>query len=109
MTTRIEIACTVRSRLRGLLGRDSFNAALLIVPCRDIHTYGMRKAIDVAFVSKEGLALKVVRGLTPRKRVRCKGSAAVIERFAIDGDWFQEGDRLCLCKVTLNDKRRRGE
>ena len=36
------------SRRRGLLGRDGFEGALVLAPCRHVHTARMRFAIDVA-------------------------------------------------------------
>ncbi|MEQ1699855.1 MAG: DUF192 domain-containing protein [Ilumatobacteraceae bacterium] len=50
-----------RSRARGLLGRSGIEGALVIAPCRAVHTIGMKFAIDVAFLSAEGVVLKTVR------------------------------------------------
>lgn len=45
----IEVAATIRSRLRGLLGRCCLNrgGGLFITPCSGVHTWGMRFPIDV--------------------------------------------------------------
>ena len=45
-------------RRRGLLGRDELEGALVIEPCRWIHTIGMRFPLDVAFLDVEGVVLK---------------------------------------------------
>jgi len=55
-----EVADAPRSRRRGLLGRDSFDGALVLRPCRNVHTARMRFAIDVAFCDPEGVVLRTV-------------------------------------------------
>lgn len=45
----IELATTARSRTKGLLGRDGIDGAMLIEPAKQVHTFGMRFPIDVAF------------------------------------------------------------
>lgn len=54
----LELADTRRARRRGLLGRDAIVGALMISPCRCVHTVGMRFAIDVAHVSADGTVLR---------------------------------------------------
>lgn len=53
-----EVADTGRSRRRGLLGRDSFEGALVLQPCRHVHTLRMRFPLDVAFCDREGRVLR---------------------------------------------------
>ena len=55
-----EVADAPRARRRGLLGRDSFDGALVLRPCRNVHTARMRFAIDVAFCDPEGVVLRTV-------------------------------------------------
>jgi len=43
-----------------LLGRDGIDGALVLQPCRQVHTIGMRFAIDVAFCTRDGRVLRVV-------------------------------------------------
>jgi uncharacterized membrane protein (UPF0127 family) len=72
----LEVAESCGSRLRGLLGREGVDGALLIKPARSVHTIGMRFPIDVAFCDGE---LKVLATTTmarhrlgaPRLRARC--------------------------------------
>ena len=52
-----EVAGDGRSRRKGLLGRDGFEGALVLRPCRHVHTVGMRFPIDVAFCDVQGLVL----------------------------------------------------
>ena len=54
----VEIASTARARRRGLMHRDSFAGALVLRPCRNVHTARMRFAIDVAFCDAEGTVLR---------------------------------------------------
>jgi len=66
---RVLLAGTFAQRLRGLWGldRDDFPAgsALVIAPCKQVHTWFMRFPIDVLFVDQDGLVLKVVPCLQP--------------------------------------------
>lgn len=56
----LEIAEGHRGRARGLLGRDGIDGALLLSPCRSVHTFGMRFAIDVAFCDSTMTVLRIV-------------------------------------------------
>ena len=58
-----------KSRRTGLLEHDSLpeGSALIIVPSQAIHTFSMRFSIDVAFVSKDGVVLKVRQAVPPRR------------------------------------------
>ena len=49
----LEVAESFRDRLRGLLGRDGLDGALLLRPARSVHTIGMRFPIDVAFCTRD--------------------------------------------------------
>ncbi|MGH9027282.1 MAG: DUF192 domain-containing protein [Acidimicrobiia bacterium] len=53
-----EIATTRRARRRGLLGQDDFDGALVLRPCRQVHTFGMRFPLDVAFCDGDGRVLR---------------------------------------------------
>jgi uncharacterized membrane protein (UPF0127 family) len=55
-----EIAKDRASRRRGLLGNDHFEGALVIEPCRWVHTIGMRFPLDVAFLDDDGTVIKLV-------------------------------------------------
>jgi uncharacterized membrane protein (UPF0127 family) len=49
----LEIAEGHRQRARGLVGRDGFDGALLLLPARSIHTFRMRFPLDVAWCDRE--------------------------------------------------------
>ena len=64
-----EIATSRRGRTRGLTGRDDVEGAFVIRPCRQVHTFGMRFPIDVAFCDREGSVLHISR-LRPSRASR---------------------------------------
>lgn len=57
----VEVLRARRDRGRGMLGRDGVEGAVLLDPCRSVHTFGMRFAIDVAFCDADGMVLRTVR------------------------------------------------
>ena len=54
----LEIPERARGRARGLRGRDDFEGALVLRPCRQVHTFGMRFPVDVAFCDPMGVVLR---------------------------------------------------
>jgi len=54
-----EIAATRAERRRGLLGRDQVDGALVLRPCRQVHTFRMRMPIDVVWCADDGRVLRV--------------------------------------------------
>jgi uncharacterized protein len=74
-----EVADTRRARRRGLLGRTDFEGALVLRPCRHVHTLFMRFPIDVAFCDPDGVVLRT-RCLRPWRVSPLVGNAA----FAIE-------------------------
>ncbi len=63
----VRVAGSPRARMVGLLGRDALprTEALVLRPCSMIHTWFMRFAIDVVFVSRRGEVTRCVHGLVP--------------------------------------------
>ena len=100
VATSVEVADTRRTRRKGLLGRASLDpaSAMLITPCFSVHTAFMRFPIDVAFVDREGRAVRLVRALPPWRMAGAFGAHAVIELAAgrLDACDVQVGDRLFL-------------
>jgi len=71
----VEVANTTVSRAVGLLGRRSLAGAVLLDPCRSVHTIGMMMAIDVAFLDRDLRVLEIItlppaRATRPRRRAR---------------------------------------
>ena len=92
----LEHADTVHTRIRGLLGRDSFDGALLLPKTKSVHTLGMRFPIDVAFCDEDLVVLRILT-LPPHRISRPEIRAhSVIEveagRFRHWG--VHEGDQL---------------
>ena len=55
----LEVAESWSGRLKGLLGRDGIEGALLLKPASSVHTLGMRFAIDVAYCDADMRVLRV--------------------------------------------------
>ena len=74
-----EVADTRRARRRGLLGRDHYEGALVLRPCRHVHTARMRFAIDVALCDRAGTVIDVCMLAPWRVSPLRKDTAFVIE------------------------------
>ena len=86
----LELATSNRQRRRGLLGRDGLDGGLWLEPCRQVHTFRMRFAIDVAHLDRRGRVL-AVRSMPPgrmgplllRTRAILEAEAGSFERWGI--------------------------
>ena len=92
----LERATTVRQRTLGLLGKASYDGALLLDRTRSIHTMGMKFPIDVAFCDEELRVLRIVT--VPRHRVtrpELKASYAIETEAGRFAHWEVDvGDQL---------------
>jgi len=90
------------ARRKGLLGRQSMpdSTALILAPTNAIHTFFMRFAIDVAFVTKSGQVLKTRHALGPWRMAAALRSYAVIElpAGALNRADTRAGDQLVLVR-----------
>lgn len=93
----IRYAKTFSQRLKGLLwGKEAQQGGYLVLaPCCDVHTFFMRKPIDVAFVDKNGWVLSSRTQLQPFRRMKCSGAAAVVERLSKQDKWLDQGEYVC--------------
>ena len=57
----LEVATSRSERMRGLLGRDGLDGAMLIHRTRSVHSFGMRFPIDVAFCDGDLVVVRTVR------------------------------------------------
>lgn len=75
------VASGFRARLLGLalVPRERAGTGLLIPCCASVHTFGMRFPLDLVFLDRAGRPLLVRRAVPPRRLVRCRGAAAVLE------------------------------
>ena len=70
--SRVAVADTWLSRLRGMLGRPALNPGegLFLTPCRSVHMYGMRVPLDVVFLDAAGTVVAAYPSLAPSSRSR---------------------------------------
>ena len=89
-----------KTRRTGLLKHESFSegSAMVIAPTNAIHTFFMRFAIDVAFVTREGRIVKACHGLRPWRIAIAPGAFAVIElpSGTLAGSGTIWGDQLAI-------------
>ncbi len=100
LATRLEVAFDSKARRTGLLGRDSLpsGTGLVIAPCSSIHTFFMRFAIDVIFVSRNGRVVRVRRRVMPWRIAVAVTAFSVIELPAgtLDSCAIARGDSLAI-------------
>lgn len=77
-----KVANTFYARFLGLMGRKEMkkDEAIIFPRCNSIHTFFMRIAIDVVFVSQSGKILKILPQLQPwRILLPVRGAKHAIE------------------------------
>lgn len=74
-----DIAETRGERRRGLIGAASVEGALVLRPCRHVHTIGMRIPIDVALCADDGRVLHVETLKPWRVSSMVRGTRWVVE------------------------------
>ena len=96
MLAGAEVARSHRARRRGLLGRDGIDGVLVLPRARQVHTVGMRFAIDVAWCDCQGMVIRVATLQPNRVGAWVRRSRTVLEaeagRFEAWG--LRIGDRL---------------
>lgn len=85
-------ACTFLRRLRGLHGVPPLGPtdALIIRPCKAIHTFGLDKPIDVIFLNGDGVIL-MLNTVYPKQMTWCLKGAIAVEMSA------GTAERINLC------------
>ena len=93
----VEYAVKWHERMRGLLGRSGLGEGVLVIRnCNAVHTIGMKFAIDLVFIDKANLIVRVVRGVPPW-------------RFCVWGGWRaahvieSEAGRLDVGRLSVGD------
>ncbi|MGH2873030.1 MAG: DUF192 domain-containing protein [Solirubrobacteraceae bacterium] len=83
-------AQTHRSRRRGLARLDELSAdhALHIPQTPSVHTFGMRFALDLIWLARNGTVVRIDRGVRPWRMKLCLRAGSVIETVAGQGDRF---------------------
>ncbi len=92
-------------RLRGLLGRPplTHGEGLLITPCRAVHMLGMKYAIDVAFLDRDGRVVGVNPALQPGARsswYRGARQALELPSGTLERSGTAVGDRLSITAIA---------
>ena len=92
---RVFEAHTARTRAVGLARLDVMPAtvALHICPCRSVHTFGMRFALDLVWLDRSGAVVRVELDVAPRRLRTCWRARSVIEARAGSGRQFASAQR----------------
>ncbi|MDQ1401790.1 MAG: uncharacterized protein QOG03_106 [Actinomycetota bacterium] len=93
----LEVAESFGARLKGLLGRDGLDGALLIRKARSVHTLGMRFPIDVAYCDRALRVVDVRCGMRPHRMGRARFTARCVieaEAGAFERWRLRPGDQL---------------
>ncbi len=78
---RAILANTSATRRTGLLKHESLQdgEGLLIVPCEGVHTFGMKFPIDVLYLNKKRIVLKIKPEMPRRRMSFCLSAHSVLE------------------------------
>lgn len=101
VTLGVEVASSIRQRLRGWLGRVQAprERGLWIAPCDAVHTMAMRFPVDLVFVNGAGRILRIDPAVRPWRIRICLGAHSVIELAA------GEAARLGLAQGDCLERR----
>lgn len=93
-------ATSLPVRLRGLSRLDELpgDVGLHFAHCRSIHTFGMRFALDLLWLDRDGRVVRIDRDVPPRRhRAAYRGGArSVLEVNAGRGDAFAAAAPITL-------------
>jgi uncharacterized membrane protein (UPF0127 family) len=108
VVARLEQADTAWKRAVGLLDHAKLEAdeGLWLSPCNGIHTFFMRFALDVVFLDRDGVVLRLAQNVRPwRFCGPVRGARTVIELpvGGIARCQFQVGQRLRV-ETSAGDK-----
>lgn len=71
------------SRMRGLLGHPQLapdaQEALWLAPCNNVHTIGMRYALDIVFLDRAGRVLECCENVRPWRMRVCRAARHTVE------------------------------
>lgn len=77
----VRVATTFRARLLGLahLDLEQVGTGLLIPRCSSVHTFGMRFALDLYLLDRDGAVIEARHGVPGRRVAFCRRAAAIVE------------------------------
>lgn len=100
----VEWRDTAWGRGLGLLGHRALppGRALALIPCRALHTWGMRFRLDALFFARDGRVLRIARDVGPWRMLT--GGRAAWGALELQTGWFpwhrlREGDRLVFAPL----------
>ena len=95
---KIKTVNTYYARMKGLLGTSQHQLefdALHLIPCRGVHTFGMKYPLDLAFLDGRGEVIACKRNVPPSKVFSSpRGTRSVLERPADPCPWLKPGDYI---------------
>jgi len=91
-----DVANTAAARRRGVIGRGVIEGALVLTPCRWVHSIGVRLDLDVAYLDSEGVVIKTERLVPLRVAAPVRKCVTVVEASAGSFErWgLRVGDRI---------------
>ena len=88
-------ARTSKARRRGLSRLDLLPADhALHIRTASVHTFGMRFALDLIWLDKQGTVVRIDRDVPPHRVRACFRARSVVETVAGHADAFLSADRL---------------
>ena len=74
------VADSIFTRMKGLLGRDSLSkgSGLWLKPCKGVHTFCMKFAIDVVFLNRKNQVVTVMHNLQPNRLTKIFPEAVTV-------------------------------
>ena len=77
----VHVAAGPFARLRGLAGLEDLPGehGLLLPRTRSVHTLGMRFALDLVWLGRDGEVVEVEEGVAPRRHAMARSARSVVE------------------------------
>jgi uncharacterized membrane protein (UPF0127 family) len=77
----VHVAAGPFARLRGLAALDDLPGehGLLLPRTRSIHTFGMRFALDLVWLGRDGSVVEIEPGVAPRRHAMARSARSVVE------------------------------
>lgn len=104
--SHVKKASSLQDRMIGLLKHSHLapNHALWIVPCNSIQTFFMRFSIDVVFLNKDKIIVRLYKSVKPFRLTRIVSQARSVLEMSpgcIDKHQLNVGDQLLFVEKSL--------
>lgn len=104
LASSVEVADTAAARNKGLLGRSDLppGGGLWIVPCKSVHTFFMKFAIDLVYIDRDKKVKKIRSNVGPWRLSACFSAHSILELAAGTAirAQIQRGDQLEFSPAT---------